>query len=85
MKPSTLRWPFPDDLAHRPDIFPCECLACRTARAGRRVGDFDGRPAPIHGPDVEIGAEFDMRGAGGAYRSGWFRDDTGNERRERLR
>lgn len=72
MKRSTLRWPFPEGLTHRPDIFPCHCAACRDRRMAHRIGDFDGRPAPVHGPDVEVGDEFDTHGAGGVYRDGWL-------------
>jgi len=72
MKRNTLRWPFPEGLEHRPDIFPCHCDACRDRRMAHRIGDFDGRPAPIHGPDIELGDEFDTHGSGGMYREGWL-------------
>lgn len=86
MKRSTLRWPFPEGLTHRPDIFPCHCAACRDRRMAHRIGDFDGRPAPIHGPDVEVGDEFDTHGAGGMYREGWLHPgDPEGKRKDRLR
>lgn len=79
-----MRWPFPADLAHT-DEWPCYCADCRGS-AGR-VGDFDGRPAPIHGPDIEVGQEHDLHGVNPAeYRRGWLRaDGIGDASRERLR
>lgn len=86
MKRNTLHWPFPEGLAHRADIFPCQCDGCRDRRARQRIGDFDGRPAPVHGPDVEVGDEFDTHGAGGAYHEGWvFPGDSDIKRKGRLR
>lgn len=86
MKRNTLRWPFPESLRHRPDIFPCMCDACRDRRAKFRIGNFDGRrevTRPDGGP--ELGDEFDTHGSGGMYHDGWIFDDTGRERKDRLR
>ena len=86
MKRNTLRWPFPESLRHRPDIFPCQCDTCRDRRARFRIGDFDGRPAPIHGPDIELADEHDTHGAGGMYDDGWMHpNDPETHRRHRQR
>ena len=48
---------------------------CCDRQSRFRIGDFDGPPAPIHGPDIELGDRHDTH-AGGMYDDGWMHPTT---------
>ncbi len=62
---------------------PHDCAACRwAAKAPERAAR---RHAPVPRDVPELGDEFDTHGSGGMYDDGWWRDDTGTHRKDRMR